>query len=252
MNTSQKLAGKVALITGGTTGIGLGAALRFVAEGAYVFITGRRQAELEAAVQQLGANARGIRSDVTSQADLDQLFATIQAEKGQLDVLFTNAGGGEFAALGAITQAHFDYTFDRNVKATLFTVQTALPLLRDGASLILMSSAAGSRGEATLSVYSASKAAVRSFARTWTADLKARKIRVNAISPGPIDTPGLSGLAADEAQAAQIKAHLASVVPLGRLGSPEEVGQALVFLASDDSSFITGTELFVDGGVAQL
>lgn len=252
MSTSQKLTGKVALITGGTTGIGLGAAQCFVAEGAYVYITGRRQAELDAAVQQLGPNARGVRSDVTSQADLDQLFATIQAEKGQLDVLFTNAGGGEFAPLGGITEAHFDNTFDLNVKATLFTVQKALPVLRDGASIILMSSTAGSRGEASFSVYSASKAAVRSFARTWTTDLKARKIRVNAISPGPIDTPGLSGLAADAAQVEQIKAYMASVVPLGRLGSPAEVGKALVFLASDDSSFVTGTELFVDGGAAQV
>jgi NAD(P)-dependent dehydrogenase (short-subunit alcohol dehydrogenase family) len=252
MSNNLKLAGKVALITGGTAGIGLGAAQRFVAEGAYVFITGRRQAELDAAVQKLGANARGIRSDVTSQADLDQLFATIQAEKGQLDVLFTNAGGGEFGALGGITEAHFDNTFNLNVKATLFTVQKALPLLRDGASIILMSSTAGSQGGANFSVYSASKAAVRSFARTWTADLKDRKIRVNAISPGPIDTPGLSGLAADAAQAEQIKSYLASTVPLGRLGTPDEIGKALVFLASDDSSFVTGTELFVDGGAAQV
>ncbi|MFD2718381.1 SDR family oxidoreductase [Hymenobacter monticola] len=252
MSNNLKLAGKVALITGGTAGIGLGAAQRFVAEGAFVFITGRRQAELDAAVQQLGANARGIRSDVTSQADLDQLFATIKAEKGHLDVLFTNAGGGEFAPLGGITEAHFDDTFGRNVKATLFTVQTALPLLRDGASVILMSSTAGSQGVANFSVYGASKAAVRSFARSWTADLKDRKIRVNAISPGPIDTPGLSGLGADETQAEQIKAYLATTVPLGRLGLPDEVGKALVFLASDDSSFVTGIELFVDGGAAQL
>ncbi|WP_201979452.1 SDR family NAD(P)-dependent oxidoreductase [Hymenobacter rubidus] len=252
MSNHLKLAGKVALITGGTTGIGLGAARRFVAEGAFVFITGRRQAELDAAVQQLGANARGIRSDVTSPADLDQLFATIQAEKGQLDVLFTNAGGGEFAPLGGITEAHFDNTFDLNVKATLFTVQKALPLLREGASIILMASTAGSQGGANFSVYSASKAAVRSFARTWTADLKDRKIRVNAISPGPIDTPGLSGLAADDVQAEQIKTYLASTVPLGRLGTPDEVGKALVFLASDDSSFVTGAELFVDGGAAQV
>ena len=252
MSNNLKLAGKVALITGGTSGIGLGAARRFVAEGAFVFITGRRQAELDAAVQQLGSNARGIRSDVTINADLDQLFDTIHSEKGQLDVLFTNAGGGEFAPLGGITEAHFDNTFNLNVKATLFTVQKALPLLRDGASIILMSSTAGSRGDATFSVYGASKAAVRSFARTWTADLKHRKIRVNAISPGPTDTPGLSGLGADEAQAEEIKAYLATTVPLGRLGTPDEIGKALVFLASDDSSFITGTELFVDGGAAQV
>ncbi|MVN75675.1 SDR family oxidoreductase [Hymenobacter sp. HMF4947] len=252
MSTSQKLAGKVALITGGTTGIGLATALRFVAEGAYVYITGRRQAELDAAVQQLGPNAKGIRSDVTSQADLDLLFDTIKAEKGQLDVLFTNAGGGEFAALGGITEAHYDNTFNLNVKATLFTVQKALPVLRDGASIILMASIVASTGPENFSVYSASKAAVRSFARTWAADLKGRKIRVNAVSPGPIDTPGLSGLGADAAQAEQIKAYLASTVPLGRLGSPDEIGKAVVFLASDDSSFVTGTELFVDGGTAQV
>ncbi|MCC3159899.1 glucose 1-dehydrogenase [Hymenobacter sp. 15J16-1T3B] len=252
MHTSQKLAGKVALITGGTSGIGLGAAKAFVAEGAYVFITGRRQAELDAAVEQLGTSAAGIRSDVTNPADLDRLFATIQAQKGQLDVLFTNAGGGEFAPLGSITEAHFDSTFDLNVKATLFTVQKALPVLRDGASVILMASTAGSTGSPNFSVYSASKAAVRSFARTWTLDLQARRIRVNAISPGPIDTPGLSGLGTDEAQAQQIKSYLASTVPLGRLGQPEEVGKALVFLASDDSSFVAGTELFVDGGMAQV
>jgi NAD(P)-dependent dehydrogenase (short-subunit alcohol dehydrogenase family) len=252
MNNSQKLAGKVALITGGTTGIGLGAAKSFVAEGARVFITGRRQAELDAAVQLLGAAATGIRSDVTNPADLDRLFATIREQQGHLDVVVTNAGGGEFAPLGAITEAHFDQTFDLNVKATLFTVQKALPLLRDGSSVILISSTAGSRGDANFSVYGATKAAVRSFARTWTADLKERKIRVNAVSPGPIDTPGLSGLASDEAQAQQIKDYLASTVPLGRLGQPEEVGKALVFLASDDSSFITGTELFVDGGAAQV
>jgi NAD(P)-dependent dehydrogenase (short-subunit alcohol dehydrogenase family) len=252
MSNNLKLAGKVALITGGTSGIGLGAARRFVAEGAFVFITGRRQAELDAAVQQLGANARGIRSDVTSQTDLDQLFAAIRAEKGQLDVLFTNAGGGEFAPLGSITESHFDNTFNLNVKATLFTVQKALPLLCDGASIILMSSTAGSQGDANFSVYGASKAAVRSFARGWTADLKDRRIRVNAISPGPTDTPGLSGLGADEAQAEEIKAYLATTVPLGRLGTPDEIGKALVFLASDDSSFITGIELFVDGGSAQV
>lgn len=252
MSTSQKLAGKVALITGGTTGIGLGTALRFAAEGAYVYITGRRQAELDAAVQQLGANAKGIRSDVTSQADLDQLVATIKAEKGQLDVLFTNAGGGEFAALGSITEAHYDNTFDLNVKATLFTVQTALPILRDGASVILMASIVASTGAENFSIYSASKAAVRSFARTWAADLKGRKIRVNAVSPGPIDTPGLSSLGANAEQAEQIKNYLASTVPLGRLGTADEIGKAVVFLASDDSSFVTGTELFVDGGTAQV
>lgn len=252
METSLKLTGKIALITGGTTGIGLATAQRFVAEGAFVFITGRRQAELDAAVQLLGANATGIRGDVASLADLDHVFATIKAAKGHLDVLFANAGVAEPAPLQAITEAHYGQQFDVNVKGTLFTVQKALPLLLDGSSIILTASTVASKGAANFSVYSATKAAIRSFARTWTADLKARNIRVNAISPGPIETPGADALAGTPEQATQFKAYMAGIVPLGRVGQPDEVAKAAVFLASDDSSFVTGIELFVDGGVAQV
>jgi NAD(P)-dependent dehydrogenase (short-subunit alcohol dehydrogenase family) len=252
MENSQKLAGKVALVTGGTAGIGLATAQRFVAEGAYVFITGRRQAELDAAVQLLGHQAFGVRSDISSLADLDQLFAVIKAQKGTLDVLVANAGIAQVASLEAVTEAHFNYHFDINVKGTLFTVQKALPLLRDGSSVIVMSSIVGSKGFENFSVYSATKAAIRSFARTWTTDLKARKIRVNTISPGHTETPGLNGVAGTPEQAAQFKAHVASGVPLGRIGEADEIAKAAVFLASDDSSYITGIELAVDGGVAQI
>jgi NAD(P)-dependent dehydrogenase (short-subunit alcohol dehydrogenase family) len=252
METPLKLAGKVALITGGTSGIGLATAQRFVAEGAFVFITGRRQAELDAAVQRLGASAFGVRSDVSNLADLDQLFAVINAQKGRLDVLFANAGVAELLPLEAVTEAHYATHFDINVKGTLFTVQKALPLLPDGAAIIVMSSIVGSKGLENNSVYSATKAAIRSFARTWTTDLKARRIRVNAVSPGPIDTPGLEGLAGTPEQGAQLKAHMAGIVPLGRVGRAEEIAKAVVFLASDDSSYVTGAELFVDGGMAQV
>ncbi|AGP36353.1 glucose 1-dehydrogenase [Sorangium cellulosum] len=249
---SDKLQGKVAVVTGGTTGIGLATAKRFAAEGARVFITGRRQAELDAAVREIGERATGVRSDVSSLADLDRLFEVVKQRGAPIDVLFANAGGGELAPLGAITEEHFDKTFAINVKGVLFTVQKALPLLRDGASIILNGSTAASTGSPAFSVYSATKAAVRSFARTWALDLKDRGIRVNVLSPGPIDTPGLHGLAATEEQAQQIKASLVASVPLGRLGLPEEVAKAAVFLASEDSSFTNGSELFVDGGVAQV
>jgi NAD(P)-dependent dehydrogenase (short-subunit alcohol dehydrogenase family) len=249
----KKLAGKVALITGGSSGIGLATAQRFVAEGAYVFITGRRQQELDAAVQLLGPEATGVQGDVASLADLDRLYAQVQREKGQLDIVFANAGGGTgMASLEAITEEQFDQTFDRNVKGLLFTIQKALPLLRDGGSIILMSSTTGSKGAAGLSVYSASKAAVRSFARTWTMDLRARQIRVNALSPGATETPGLNRLGNTPEQKQQIKDFIVSTIPLGRLGQPEETAKAALFLASDDSSFITGIELFVDGGAAQI
>ncbi|WP_437925158.1 glucose 1-dehydrogenase [Sorangium sp. So ce291] len=249
---SDKLQGKVAIVTGGTTGIGLATAKRFAAEGARVFITGRRQAELDAAVKEIGERATGVRSDVSNLADLDRLFEVVKQQGAPIDVLFANAGGGELAPLGAITEEHFDRTFAINVKGMLFTVQKALPLLRDGASIILNGSTAASTGTPAFSVYSATKAAVRSFARTWALDLKDRGIRVNVISPGPIDTPGLHGLGATEEQAQQIKASLVASIPLGRLGSPEEVAKAAVFLASDDSSFTNGAELFVDGGAAQV
>src|ERR1700723_2679282 len=242
-----KLEGKVALITGGNSGIGLATAKEFVAEGAYVFIPGRRQPELDAAVKQIGKNVTAVQGDVSRLSDLDRLFATIKEKKGHLDIIFANAGGGAFAPLRAITTAPFDKEFGINVKGVLFTVQKALPLLRDGASVILNGSIAGSKGIPALSVYSATKAAVRSFARSWTADLKDRKIRVNVISPGPIDTPILDGLGGNAEQTTEIKKGLIAGVPMGRLGTPDEIAKAAVFLASDDSSFITGVELFVDG-----
>ena len=249
---SKKLAEKVALVTGGSTGIGLATAKRFVSEGAHVFITGRRQPELDAAVKSIGDNVTAVRSDAANLKDLDQLFAQIKKDKGRLDVLFANAGSGEFAPLGQITEAHYDKWFNLNVKGVLFTVQKALPLMPDGASIILNASIVATKGFENFSVYSATKAAVRSFARTWTTDLKPRKIRVNAISPGPIDTPAISQLAGDAEQTKQFKSNMAASVPLGRLGDPDEIAKAAVFLASDDSSFVTGIELFVDGGMAQV
>ena len=241
-----KLDGKVAVVTGGTSGIGLATARRFAAEGAHVFITGRRKPELDAAVKAIGSRATGVQGDVSNLADLDRLNAVVKEQKGRVDVLFANAGGGEFAPLGAITEEHFDKTFNNNVKGLLFTVQKALPLLPEGASIILNASITSSKGTPAFSVYSATKAAIRSFARSFTVDLKDRKIRVNAISPGPIDTPGLDGLGDD------LKKGLAAAVPMGRLGSPDEIAKAVVFLASDDSSYVTGIELFVDGGMAQI
>ena len=252
----KKLEGKVAVITGGTSGIGLATAQRFVSEGAYVFITGRRQSELDAAVKQIGKNnnnVTGVQGDVSNLADLDRLYATVKEQKGRIDILFANAGVGELAPLGEITEAHFDKTFGINVKGLLFSVQKALPLFQDGGgSIILNASIASSKGIEALSVYSATKAAVRSFARSWTVDLKHRKIRVNAISPGPIDTPGACGLVQGEKQIEQFKASQVAAVPLGRIGSPDEVAKVVSFLASDESSFITGIELFVDGGMAQI
>ena len=247
-----KLDGKVAVITGGNSGIGLATAQRFVAEGAYVFITGRRQNELDAAVKLIGRNVTAVQGDVSNLADLDRLYAIVKDQKGRIDVLFANAGGGEFAPLGSITEEHFDKTFRINVKGLLFTVQKALPLFQDGGSIILNASIVSSKGMAAFSVYSATKAAVRSFARTWTVDLKDRKIRVNTLSPGPIDTPGADGLASTEEQRKELKANLAAGVPLGRMGRPDEIATAAVFLASEDSSFVTGIELFVDGGMAQI
>jgi NAD(P)-dependent dehydrogenase (short-subunit alcohol dehydrogenase family) len=247
-----KLEGKIAVVTGGNSGIGLATAKRFVAEGAYVFITGRRQAELDAAVKEIGKNVTGVQGDVSKLADLDRLYATVKQQKGRLDIVFANAGGGEFAPLGAITEEQFDKTFNANVKGLLFTVQKALPLLADGSSIILNASIVSIKGMPAFSVYSATKAAVRSFARSWTMDLKERKIRVNALSPGPIDTPGVRGLARSEEQLKQIQAGLVASVPMGRMGTPDEIAKVAVFLASDDSSFVTGIELFVDGGMAQI
>ncbi|WP_406699412.1 glucose 1-dehydrogenase [Singulisphaera sp. Ch08] len=248
-----KLEGKVAVITGGSSGLGLATAQRFVAEGAYVFITGRRQAELDAAVKQVGKNVTGVQGDVANLADLDRLYATVKAEKGRIDILFANAGLGEFAPLGKITESHFDKTFNVNVKGVLFTVQNALPLLQDGGSIILNASMVSIKGVEAFSVYSASKAAIRSFARSWTVDLKSRKIRVNAISPGTIPTPGYSNaLGMSQEQIDQYAESTAAVVPLGRVGTPDEIAKVVTFLASDDSSYVTGIELFVDGGLAQI
>ncbi len=247
-----KLEGKVAVITGGSSGIGLATAQRFVAEGAYVYITGRRQSELDAAVRQIGKNVTGVQGDVSHLADLDRLYATVKQQHGRIDIVFANAGIGEFASLGEISEAHFDNTFNVNVKGLLFTVQKALPLLQDGGSIILTASTTSIKGAPAFSVYSATNAAIRSFARCWTLDLKARKIRVNAVSPGPTNTPGLNNLGQTEEQSKQILTSLATTVPLGRLGDPDEIAKAVVFLASDDSSFITGIELFVDGGQAQI
>ena len=248
----HRLDGKIALITGGTSGIGLATAKQFVNEGAYVFITGRREPELAAAVKEIGRNVSGVQGDVSNLADLDRLFEQIRKEKGKLDVVFANAGVAKYAPLGKITEELYDSIFNINVKGLLFTVQKALPLLPDGASIVLNASIVGSKGLSTNSVYSATKAAVRSFARTWTTDLKGRRIRVNAISPGSIDTPGLSDLLASSEVGHQRLKMISTVVPLGRLGTPDEIAKAVIFLASDDASYITGTELFVDGGFAQV
>ena len=245
---SEKLEGKIALITGGSAGIGLATARLFVEEGAYVFITGRRQRELDAAVEAIGSNIKAIQADVSRLDDLDRVYAQIAKEKGRVDVVFANAGVSPMKVLNSITEEHFDALFDINVKGLVFTVQKALPLMPDGGSIVLNASIVSSKGFPAFSVYSATKAAVRSFARTWTVDLKERQIRVNAVSPGPIDTPLLNETFAD---AEQMKA-LASTVVMGRLGRPEEIGRAVVFLASSDASFITGVELFVDGGSAQV
>jgi NAD(P)-dependent dehydrogenase (short-subunit alcohol dehydrogenase family) len=247
-----KLEGKIALVTGGSSGIGLATAQRFVKEGAFVYITGRRQAELDKAVKAIGKQVTAVQADASSLADLDKLFAQIKKEKGRIDVVFANAGGGSLAPLGSITEEQYDQTFNLNVKGLLFTVQKALPLIPDGGSIILNASIVSIKGMPAFSVYSATKAAVRSFARGWTNDLKDRKIRVNVISPGPIDTPILDGLAQTQEERNGLKSHLTSLVPLGRLGQPDEIGKTAVFLASEDASFIAGVELFVDGGAAQV
>ena len=248
----KKLEGKVAVITGGNSGIGLATAQRFVLDGAYVFITGRCQSKLDEAVKQIGTNITGVQGDVLNLADLDRLYNTVKEQQGRIDILFANAGVGELVPLGTITEAHFDKTFGINVKGVLFTVQKALPLFQDGGSIILNASIASSKGVGAASVYNASKAAVRSFARTWTVELKRRKIRVNTISPGMIDTPALNGLAQSQEQIEQFKTSFVSTVPLERMGSPDEVAKVVSFLASDESSYITGIELFVDGGMAQI
>jgi NAD(P)-dependent dehydrogenase (short-subunit alcohol dehydrogenase family) len=247
-----KLEGKIALVTGATSGIGLATAKRFVDEGAYVFITGRRDKELTAAAEEIGRNVTGVQGDVSDLDDLDRLFAKIKQVKGRLDIVFANAGTAKYAPLGEITEEFFDSLFDVNVKGLLFTVQKALPLLKDGASIVLCASVVASKGLPSNSVYSATKAAVRSFARTWATDLRSRRIRVNAVSPGSTDTPGLNELLGSSETGQQRLKMISNVVPLGRLGRPDEIANAVVFLASDDASYVTGVELFVDGGFAQV
>jgi NAD(P)-dependent dehydrogenase (short-subunit alcohol dehydrogenase family) len=240
-----KLEGKVVVITGGSTGIGLAAARLFVKEGANVFITGRRQKELDDAVRAIGRNATGVQGDVARLADLDRLYEAVRA-KGRIDVVFANAGVAEFAPLESITEEHFDKLFNINVRGTLFTVQKALPLLNDGGSIILTGSVAGVKGTAAFGVYGATKAAIRNFARAWTVELKDRRIRANVLSPGPTETPIL------DQQPPDAIARIAATIPMGRMGKPDEIAKAALFLASDDSSFVTGIELFVDGGRAQI
>lgn len=250
---SNKLAGKIAVITGGNSGIGLATAKHFVNEGAYVFITGRRQAELNAAVAEIGRNVTGIQGDISNLADIDRLYATVKQQKGKLDIVFANAGTGEFAPLGQITEQHFDKTFNVNVKGLLFTVQKSLPLLQAGSSIILNASIVASKGMPAFSVYSATKAAVRSFARTWSVDLKDRHIRVNTISPGIVPTPAYNNvLGMTEEQVDQFVQSSLPNIPSGRAGTADEIAKAVVFLASDDSSYVNGIELFVDGGLAQI
>jgi NAD(P)-dependent dehydrogenase (short-subunit alcohol dehydrogenase family) len=248
---SKRLDRKIAVVTGGSSGIGLATAQRFVQEGAYAFIFGRGQSEVDKAVKDIGKNVTGVQGDVSNLADLDRLYETVKQQKGRIDVLFANAGILEFAPLGSITESQVDKSFDINVKGLLFTVQKALPLFQDGGSIILTASVNASKGFEGVSVYGATKAAVRSFARSWTVDLKHRKIRVNAISPGPIDTPMTRSMVQGES-GEQLKKNLLSTMPLGRMGNPDEIAKAVSFLASDDSSFVTGIELFVDGGQAQI
>ncbi|NKF23806.1 SDR family NAD(P)-dependent oxidoreductase [Solimonas marina] len=249
---TRKFENKVVIVTGGTSGIGLATAKAFSENGASVFITGRRKEALDAAVKTIGGKVTGVQADMSVLADIDRLYDAVQQQHSQIDVVFANAGGGEFAPLGAITEAHYQQTFDTNVKGTLFTVQKALPLLRDGAAVVLTSSTTSISGTPAFSVYSATKAAVRNFARNWILDLKDRHIRVNAISPGLTDTAGVNELFGSGAQAEDAKRHMAGLIPAGRIGQPEEIAKAVLFLASDDASFVNGIELFVDGGMVQI
>lgn len=248
----DRLKGKVAVVTGANSGIGLAAAKLFAAEGAFVFMTGRRQAELDAAVTAVGSNAFGVQSDIAKLDDLDRLFAVVKEAKGRIDVLFANAGGGEFLPLADITEEHYESTFATNVKGTLFTVRKALPLMRDGGSIILTGSTASIKGTPAFSIYAASKAAIRSFVRNWILDLKGTGIRVNVLAPGSTSTPGWHALAPSSEVNKAMIAAVEAATPLGRIGAPEEIAAAALFLASDESSFVNGIELFVDGGMAQV
>lgn len=249
---SDKFKNKVVVVTGGTSGIGLATAKAFSAEGASVFISGRRGQALDAAVREIGGRVTGVQGDMSNLADIDRLYDAVQQKHSHIDVVFANAGGGEFAPLGAITEEHYQKTFDTNVKGVLFTVQKALPLLGDGAAIVLTASTTSISGTPAFSVYSATKAAIRNFARNWMLDLKDRRIRVNAVSPGVTDTAGLDELFGSGKQAEGTKNYLASLIPAGRIGTPEEIAKAVLFLASDDASFVNGVELFVDGGQVQI
>jgi len=248
----SRLQGKIAVITGGSSGIGLATARRFVTEGAHVFITGRRKAELDKAVALIGGNVEAVQGDVSNLDDLDRLYARIAEQSGKIDVLFANSGMVETVPIGQITPKHFDHTFGVNTRGLLFTVQKALPLMRDGGSIIVTASIAWMKAMPGYTTYSASKAAVRSFVRTWTLELKDRGIRVNSLSPGPVDTPIIDGQFKSQAKADEFKAGFAAAIPLGRLGRPEELAAAALFLASNESSFVTGIDLCVDGGIAQI
>ncbi len=249
----HRLEDKIAVVTGGSSGLGLATAKLFAAEGARVFIAGRRQEELDRAAGEIGPGAVAVRADVSNLEDLDRLYDVVGSEAGRIDVLFANAGLGAFSALGEITEAHVDKTFGVNVKGTLFTVQKALPLMPDGASIVITGSTASVKALPAFGVYAASKAAIRSFARSWSVDLRERRIRVNVVSPGTVVTPGYTNeLGLDDEQIARLEADAAAATPLGRSGKPEEIASAVLFLASQESSFVTGVELFVDGGLAQI
>ena len=253
LNSNGKLAGKIALVTGGTSGIGLATAKRFVAEGAYVFITGRRQANLEDAVKDIGPeHGTGLQGDSSKLADLDRIFAAIREQKGRLDVVFANAGFGSFLPLGHITEEHFDAIYGTNVKGVVFTVQGALPLMGGGGTVVINASGTSVKGTPAFSIYSSTKAAVRNLARSWALDLKGRGIRVNVVSPGVVPTPAYDTFGMSKEQTAGFLEAMEATIPLGRVGTSDEIARTVVFLACEDSAFVNAAELFVDGGAAQV